>query len=145
VYRYSIIFFVLIAIVVAPYVRHYKHIFDLSQQIRSIITPGLLITFILAVFVPRSPSSSAWIALLGTYPTYFVMSRLFPHLPAVDLFGVNVLTLLVPTVLWTIIHPLKKPVNLKGIREIRFERNLLVMTWSIFIVTAVLSVYLIFL
>jgi hypothetical protein len=40
---------------------------------------------------------------------------------------------------------LKDPVNLKGKREIRFERNLLVVTWSIFIVTAVLSIYLIFL
>jgi SSS family solute:Na+ symporter len=144
VYRYSIVFFVLVAIAVAPYVRNYKHIFDLSQQIRSIITPGLLITFFLAVFITRSPASSAWIALMGTYPVYFVMSRLFPQLPAVDLFGVNVLTLLIPTVLWTLFKPLKKPIDLKGKREIRFERNLLVVTWSIFIVTVVLSVYLIF-
>lgn len=145
VYRYSIVFFVLIAIIVAPYVRNYKHIFDLSQQIRSIITPGLLITFFLALFIARAPITSAWIAIAGTYPVYYVMSRLYPDLAAVDLFGLNALTLMVPTILWVLIRPLKEPITLKGQREIRFERNLLVLTWSMFIVTFVMSVYLIFL
>jgi solute:Na+ symporter, SSS family len=145
VYRYSIICFVLIAIVVAPYVRNYKHIFDLSQQIRSIITPGILITFLLALFIARAPIASAWIAIAGTYPVYYVMSAMYPELAAVDLFGINALTLMVPTILWVLVRPLKEPINLKGKREIRFERNLLVVTWSIFIITLVMTVYLAFL
>ena len=144
IYRFSIIIFVLIAIVSAPYVRNYKHIFDLSQQIRSIISPGLLITFVLALFIAKAPTSSAWIAILGTYPVYYIMSHAFPELAAIDLFGVNVLMLLIPVLFWVLLKPLKEPVYLKGKREIRFERNLLVVTWSIFIITVVMSVYLIF-
>lgn len=145
VYRYSIIFCVVIAIVVAPYVSNFEHIFDLSQKVRSIITPGLLITFIFALFITRSSSTSAWIALGGMIPVYFIVSYVFGHLAFVDLFGLNVMFLLIPVILWTVIKPLKEPVNLKGKREIRFERNLLVVTWSIFIVTGVLSIYLMFL
>ncbi len=144
VYRYSIIFFVAIAIVVAPYVSHFQHIFDLSQKVRSIITPGLLITFVFALFIARSSSTSAWIALGGMIPVYFIVSHVFGKMAMVDLFGLNVMFLLIPVVLWTLIKPLKNPVNLKGKREIRFERNLLVVTWSIFIVTVVLSIYLMF-
>jgi SSS family solute:Na+ symporter len=145
VYRYSIIFFVIIAIVVAPYVSQFQHIFDLSQKVRSIITPGLLITFIFALFVVRSSSTSAWIALIGMIPVYFAVSYTFGEIAHVDLFGLNVMFLLIPVIAYIWIRPLKNPVNLKGKREIRFERNLLVVTWSIFIVTAVMSIYLIFL
>ena len=144
VYRYSIIFCVVVAIVVAPYVSNFEHIFDLSQKVRSIITPGLLITFVFALFVARSSATSAWIALGGMIPVYFIVSYVFGEMALVDLFGLNVMFLLIPVVIWTLIKPLKEPVNLKGKREIRFERNLLVVTWSIFIVTAVLSIYLIF-
>lgn len=145
VYRYSIIFFVFVAILVAPYVSHFQHIFDLSQKVRSIITPGLLITFIFALFVAKSSSKSAWIALGGTIPIYFIVSNVFGEMAVLDLFGLNVLFLLIPVTLLTLFKPLKHPVNLKGKREIRFERNLVVVTWSIFIVTVVMSVYLIFL
>lgn len=144
VYRYSIIFFVVIAIVVAPYVSNFEHIFDLSQKVRSIITPGLLVTFIFALFIPRSSSTSAWIALAGMIPVYFIVSSLTGEIALVDLFGLNAVFLLLLTTLWTLFKPLKEPVNLKGKREIRFERNLLVVTWSIFIVTIVLSIYLMF-
>ncbi len=144
VYRYAIIGFVLFAVLAAPYVRNYKHIFDLSQQIRSVISPGLLITFLLALFIAKAPVSSAWVAILGTYPVYYVMSHLFKELPAVDLFGVNVLALILAVVLWVLFKPLEKPVYLKGKKEIRFERNLVVVTWSVFIITFVMAVYLIF-
>lgn len=144
VYRYSIIFSVVIAIVIAPYVSNFEHIFDLSQKVRSIITPGLLITFVFGLFVARSSTTSAWIALGGMIPVYFIVSKVFGEMASLNLFGLNVMFLLIPVLLWTLIKPLKEPVNLKGKREIRFERNLLVVTWSIFIVTAVFSIYLIF-
>lgn len=143
--RITIVCTIIVAILSAPLLDDYQHIFYFSQQVRSMVVPAILGIFILGLFSYRTPVHAAILALLLCIPNFFILKKIYPELPKNDVLGISFLVIGALMVIIRLIKPLEVPINLPGNRNIRFERNLIVMIWSIFIITIVTSIYVIFL
>jgi len=144
IYFGSVLLFACIAILVAPYIMSNQKIFNLSLMARGCVLPGIISVFTIGLFHPYANKNHGWFALLFPVLVFAVLKYYYPDWTPVHYLGVNSVITMLLTLLFIAIKPNAKPILLLGIREIRFERNLTVVIWSIFIIVMVASIYVIF-
>jgi SSS family solute:Na+ symporter len=141
--RIGVVVFVVTACLLAPNLQNFEHLFQNSQYISSALAPVLAAIFLFGLYSSRTSGKVALIALFVATPVYLVLLNT-TELSTLSLAGINfILTSLVLLIL-TLIKPLPQPFVPEEKKSIRFERNLGVFIWFVFIVTFVIAVYVIF-
>jgi solute:Na+ symporter, SSS family len=144
VYFYTILAAIIVAVGFAPYINAAFNGNIFVLMLRYAFLPGIIVLFILGLFNARAYALHAWIAILLSLIFYFVTHLVYPEWIPIHVLAVNSVGVFLLVFLLVKVFPNEKPVTLFGKREIMFERNLIVVIWSIFIFTLVVSVYAIF-
>jgi solute:Na+ symporter, SSS family len=116
-----------------------------NQVIMNAVTPSIVAIFGLGMFYKRTTSLAVNIALLNAIPFFFTIRALYPHLDFLNTGGIVFIMQCIAIVILSYFIPEKTSKKVFMEKEIRFERHLLVMTWSVFLVTLILSIYVILL
>ncbi|MFN3404367.1 MAG: SLC5 family protein [Cytophagaceae bacterium] len=143
--RAAIALTVILACLIAPVLDNYEHIFTFSQMIRSMVAPAILGIFLLGLFSYRTPVPAAVIALCMAVPVFLLLKNYFPDYPNANILGMGFLIIGAVMLVIRYTMPLQAPLVLAGKKNIRFERNLVVVVWSVFILSLLASVYIVFL
>ncbi len=128
----------------APYFADFGKIFEASMVLTGAISTGIVAVFLFGLYVNKTPAVAATTALMVSIPSYFLITHYFPNLSSMDVSGLNFIFVCILLTLFTVFKPLKNPVVIPDKNNIRFERNLVVVIWSIFIITFVISIYVVF-
>jgi SSS family solute:Na+ symporter len=156
--RVFVVLFVLIAMIIAPFLGHpgFGGIFTFIQEFQGFISPGILAIFLFGLLIHRAPRYvGTWGLLLN--PVLYGVFKFSPSIPGLKEIGilqtiarwsfldrmalcfgivVAVLTLM------TLIHPLKKPVDLPVNKDMNIEtsRGALIGGIGVVVLTAILYV-----
>jgi len=144
VYFITILTAVLCAIIMAPYIAHSLKVSVFVQVLRYAFLPGIIVLFLIGLFHARSYAIHAWLAIILSVVLYFSSHYFFPTWIPLHVLGTNTVAIAIITLIFIFILPSKKAITLLGNRDIRFERNLIVLIWSMFIITLVCAIYVIF-
>jgi SSS family solute:Na+ symporter len=129
----------------APFIGIFHGSFEYMQKFAGMISPGVLLVFLLAMFSKRVPAKAAMLAIILNIPIYLCCLYIFPNISFYDNMGITFIILLLIVIFIRLVAPLKKAVIMPEKQEIKFERSLLVVIWSIFLVTIIAMLYLSFL
>ncbi len=137
---------VVVACLWAPIIAGYKDgIYEYIQLFWGMIAPGIVTVFILGIIIQKSPPISANLVLILNPILYVLSMYFYPNMPFLDKSGIVFLILVVITIIYTLINPLNEPPLIPEKNNIKFERNLLVFIWGIFIFIITMSLYIAFL
>lgn len=114
-----------------------------NQVIMNAVTPTIVGIFGLGLFVKRITTLSANTALLTSIPLFLLMHYAFPTLDMMNTGGIVFLMESCMMIAMSYAFPQKVRLKVFMAKEIRFERHLLVITWSILLVTLVMAIYVI--
>ncbi|MBX9851474.1 MAG: sodium/solute symporter [Cytophagaceae bacterium] len=142
--RISTVIFILLGCTWAPLISKFHASFEYIQKFAGMISPGILAVFLIAMFTKRIPSFVANLILLLSVPLYFLLLNWFGDFSFYDIMGASFIILLALSIILGRIFALKDEVIMPEKFEIKFERNLLVIIWSIFLITLIAFLYLLF-
>jgi SSS family solute:Na+ symporter len=143
--RSSTIIFIIIGCIWAPFIASFNGSFEYMQKFAGMISPGILTVFIIALYSQRTPSFVAIVILLLNIPIYECCFLLFPQWSFYDVIGITFLGLFITGIVLGNLFPLKTAVVMPENFNVKFERNLLVIIWSIFLITFIAFSYMLFL
>lgn len=154
--RLSTFFFIICAAVFAPVVGNFMSQggfmsdaeggYNYLQTLWGVITPSIVAIFLVGFLSPKTPGIAAILALISNPVIYISALKLLPKtLSELDKMGITFLAILAIMIFVTFLSPLKTPHVMPEKNNVRFERNLLVFVWGIFIVILTASLYTIFL
>jgi uncharacterized sodium:solute symporter family permease YidK len=143
--RISTLTFMLLGSMWAPMLHTFNGMFEYMQKFAGMVSPGILCIFLLAMFTKRIPSSVAICTFFLNIPIYWFYLKIFPNVPFYDIMGITFLTLLLLSLILGRFFSLKEDIVMPENASIKFERNLLVVIWSIFLITSILFLYVLFL
>lgn len=121
---------------------------DIYERIQSLwgyIAPALFIIFILGIFIKKAPPIAANLTLILNPLIYGLLSFYLNQTSFLDRITITTIILASIFVLLSFIFKLDAPPQIpERNSEIKFERNLVVIIWGIFIFAGIATVYLIF-
>ncbi len=142
--KITTLLFIITGCLWAPYISTFNGSFEYAQRFSGMISPGILSVYLLALFTKKVPSFVAILTLVLNIPIYFIYIRIFPVFSFYNILGMTFVSLMFFSLILGAIFPLEKRVKIPEKFEIKFERNLLVVIWSIFLITALLFIYVLF-
>ncbi|WMJ72344.1 sodium/solute symporter [Cytophagaceae bacterium ABcell3] len=116
------------------------NIFRYSQMLINGSAPVIATVFLFAIFSRKTPSIAAYIVTILGYPVYFFIEKKF-DLPSLNVSFWSFGLLATFMLLARVAVPLNKKAIIPEIGNIKFERNLAVIIWGIFILTMGASIY----
>ncbi len=147
--RISTAILILICCVYAPnlhyFVQFFKGgIYEYLQTIWGVISPGIVAVFIVGFLSPKTPPLAGVIGLLMNPIIYVAINLVFPHFSEHINIALTFLILIAIMLAISIYQPLLTPQEMPEKNNIKFERNLMVFIWGIFIILIVIALYVIF-
>ena len=146
--RISTFFFIICAALFAPVIGSFisEGGYNYLQTLWGVITPAIVAIFLMGFLSPKTPSAAAILALVCNPIIYISALNILPQtLSELNKMGITFLAIIAMMVFVTFLAPLKTPNEMPEKNNVRFERNLLVFVWGIFIVILTASLYTIFL
>jgi SSS family solute:Na+ symporter len=143
--RISTLVFIIIGCIWAPIVASFHGSYEYIQKFEGMVSPGVLAVFIIAMFTKRVPPFVAILILLLNIPLYILYLKLLPDMSFYNVMGITFLSLLIIAYVIGRIFALPQDVKMPENMAIKFERNLLVIIWSIFLITTIVFLYVLFL
>lgn len=142
--KYVIVIIVFISSIWAPFIAKFHDSFEYMQKFAGMISPGITAVYILGLYNRKTTSLSA-LLILGINPILYLGTiNFYPSISFYNVMGINFLILIVISWLLSILFPEKNPKTVHEKYEIKFERNLLVVIWSIFLTTMIFFLYTLF-
>lgn len=120
-------------------------IYRYIQILWGLVAPAFVIVFILGFIVKRATEKAANYVICLNPIVYIQLLFFFPNTPFLDLMGATFLILMLIFVLITLYKPLHSPPMIPERFNVKFERNLMVFIWGIFIFLGTLMLYVVFL
>ncbi len=120
--------------------------YDYVQTLWGVISPSIVAIFLVGFLSPKTPPIAAIVALILNPIVYISMLKVLPEtLSGTNKMGITFLVIVAIMIFVTLLAPLPKPAEVPDKTNVRFERNLLVFIWGIFIVIVTSALYVIFL
>ncbi|MFQ3575463.1 MAG: sodium/solute symporter, partial [Cytophagales bacterium] len=119
-------------------------IYEYLQTVWGAVSPSVVAVFVFGMLFWKMPAIAAKVSLLSNPMIYVSLIYFFPDLSELTYLGVAFLLNIFLISIITIVAPLKQKVIMPEKNNVKFERNLLVFVWGIFIVVFVLSIYILF-
>lgn len=138
--RKAIPAFVLISICFGAIFKPSEAIFSYSQMVMTCVSPIAATVFLFAIFSRKTPAIAAHICTYAGFPLFFLIhsemdiTRLNKALLLFAILSITMLT-------FRILFPLGESVTMPEKLKVKFERNLAVVIWGIFILTIGASIY----
>ncbi|MFQ3575464.1 MAG: sodium/solute symporter [Cytophagales bacterium] len=120
-------------------------IYRYIQILWGLVAPSFVIIFLFGFIVKRATEKAANYVIFLNPIIYIQLLFFFPKTPFLDLMGITFVFLLIIFVLLTLYEPLQNPPMIPERFNVKFERNLLVFIWGIFIFLGTLMLYVVFL
>ena len=125
--------------------RFEKGVYRYIQFLWGFVAPSFVIVFLFGILTEKASSKSANAVIILNPILYLFLLNIFPNLSFLDIMGITFLMLLMLYVGLTLYQPLESPPVMPERYDVKFERNLIVFIWSIFIFIGMLMLYVIFL
>ena len=116
-----------------------------NQVIMNAVTPTIVAIFGFGLFYKRTTTLAVNCTLFTAIPFFLFIRYFYPSLDFLNTGGIVFIVQCLMIMVLTYFLPDKTIKKVFMQKEIRFERHLLVMTWSVFLVTLILSIYVILL
>lgn len=118
-------------------------IFEITQILLLSITPISCSVFLFAMFSRKTPSFAPITAMLAGMPIFFALKN-WLSVSLLDVSGITFIFLAGFIGVCRLLFPMGKAVLMPEKFAVKFERNLAVTIWSIFILTSLLGLYSLF-
>lgn len=141
--RYFIIVFVIASIAGGLSFKPQVPFFKIATIILELMAPIAASVYLIGLFSKRTPAMAANLAIILGIPL-FIIIKSTTDIGSINLAGLEFFVLVTFMLIYRMLSPLKQPIALKEKFEIKFERNLLILIWSIFLITAVCGLYAVF-
>jgi solute:Na+ symporter, SSS family len=141
--RICTVAFIILSVTAAVTFETKGALFNYTQIIFACVTPISTSIFLFAIFSRKTPSVAPVVVLLTGIPLFFILKEHLT-LSVINLSGLTFLILSAFMGICRIAVPLKNRVEMPEKFAVKFERNLIVVIWSIFVLTAVFALYTIF-
>jgi solute:Na+ symporter, SSS family len=128
----------------APFISKFPNSFEFVQKFAGMISPGILCVFLLALFFPRIPNFVPFVGLGLSIVFYWLFVYFFPAWSLYDTMGATFVSIFSLGLVLGKIYALPSPVQMPERFEVKFERNLMVVVWSLFLGTFILFLYSLF-
>lgn len=138
--RNFILFFVIVAIIAGLSFKPQLPFFQYATLILELMAPIAASVFLTGFVSKRTPAMAARLAILLGIPLFFYIKNNYT-ITNVNLAGLEFLILTAFMQIYRRLAPLFEPIKLNEKFEIKFERNLMILIWSVFLITIVLSLY----
>ena len=154
--RILVVAFVLLAVLLAPYLDNFSSIFAYIQEFQGFISPGILAVFILGFFSPKTPKYFGSLGIGINVVSYAAFKwAIGPWLVSkgwwysdqmafLDRMGLCLIIVLLVGLVVTRLHPLEKPVQMPVSKEIALESSKSAKIAGIGVIIATLCLYVIF-
>ena len=143
--RISTVVIVVIACLISPTFGQINNVFEFTQHVSGAISPGLAVVFLFGFLSKKTPRYAGLAGLLLSIPLYYFSMYILKIEDFMTLTAVNFFFLILVMTILTIFTPQEEEIIIPERNPVKFERNLVVVIWSICILTTVLSIYIIFL
>ena len=143
--KISVIVMVIICCLWTPYLKNFHGVFLYMKKYGGCFQPAIVIIFLGGWMSKRVPSGAALAALVLNPPLFLFFQNYFPKNSFLNNMGITFVVLSMIVFLITMILPMKRTFDIPEKYKVRFERNLGIFTWSIFMFTLVLTFLIIFL
>jgi solute:Na+ symporter, SSS family len=138
--RWFIIIFVSISVIGASTFDHTLPFFQYATLILDLISPISVSVYLVAIYTKRTPPIAAILAIFISLPIWIGL-KMGLGMNNFNVAGSLFLILTGMMLLFNWFRPLPAPVILKDKYEIKYERSLLIVIWSIFLITIVTAFY----
>jgi SSS family solute:Na+ symporter len=156
--RICVVLFVLIAMIIAPYLGHpsFGGIFTFIQEFQGFISPGILAIFLFGLLVHRAPRSVGMVGLLLNPVLYGAMKfgtflapqneflKMLSEFSFLDRMAICFFILIVVLTVMTLINPLKKPVDLPVNKDMNMEGSPRAKVFGAVVVVLTILLYIVF-
>lgn len=141
--RLSTFVLMVLSIIMTYYLKLNGTIFEITQTLLLSITPISSSVFLFAIFSRKTPSFAPIIVMIIGIPAFFAV-KAWLSVSMLDVSGITFVILAGFIGLSRVFFPLGKSVLMPEKYAVKFERNLAVTIWSIFILTSLLGLYSLF-
>jgi solute:Na+ symporter, SSS family len=136
----STVAFVMISVLSAYFIVPDGTLWKFTDILLLAFAPVSASVFLFALFSKRTPAKGAIVVMIVGIPVFFIFKEYLPF-SAIDISGFTCLVMCGILMVFRVFFPLPVPVVMPEKFEVKFERNLLVEIWGIFIITAVFAIY----
>jgi len=138
--RISTLVIAILSIVISYYLVPEGGFFKFTELTLLMVAPVSTTVFLFAIFSRRTSSLAAIVTMVAGIPLFFILKS-FIEMSLLNISGITFLVLCGLMGIMRIIAPLSVPVIMPEKFAIKFERNLIVEIWGIFIIVAILAIY----
>jgi SSS family solute:Na+ symporter len=144
--RVFVVLFVVIAMVIAPYLGHprFGGIFTFIQEFQGFISPGILAIFLFGLLVHRAPRIVGLVGLLLNPVLYGLLKYAAPGIAFLDRMAICFFAVLVVLTVITVLKPLDKPVNLPVNAAMDMQASKGAKAFGVIVVCLTLALYVLF-
>ena len=114
------------------------------QQYWGFLQSGVVAAFFLGMLWKRVPSIAAVTGMILNFPIYGFMLWQFPELPFLHSMAITFISVVVVMIMITLIYPLKEEINIPQRFHSDYVLSPVVKYWSVALVIATISLYIIF-
>ena len=119
-------------------------IYEFIQKFWGFVQPGLVAAFIFGILWKKVPSFAAIGGILLSFPVYGGLLYSYPDVAFLHHMAITFLTVCAFITIATLIKPLKEPVVMPVKQDISTKPSKLVITWSVLVALATITLYIIF-
>jgi SSS family solute:Na+ symporter len=138
--RISTLVIAFLSIVISYYLVPEGAFFKFTELTLLMVAPISTSVFLFAIFSRRTSSMAAIVTMVTGIPLFFILKS-YINMSLLNISGITFLVLCGLMGLIRILSPLPSPVVMPEKFAIKFERNLIVEIWGIFIIVAILAIY----
>jgi SSS family solute:Na+ symporter len=144
--RVFVVLFVLIAMVIAPYLGdpRFGGIFNFIQEFQGFISPGILAIFLFGLLVHRAPRAVGWVGLLLNPILYGTLKYSAPDIAFLDRMAICFFAVIAVLTVITIIKPLDQPINLPENKQMDMQASQGAKAFGMIVVCLTLALYILF-
>lgn len=119
-------------------------IFKYIQMFQGFISPGIVVVFVFAMFVPKAPPEAALVGLLGNVVVYGALLYFLPDIAFLNHMGITAVVLAFSMGVVTTIAPRRKPAREPDASPVELERSRGSAIVGSLVVATVVALYVVF-
>jgi len=134
-----------IACVWAPIISSFEGgLYLFIQQYWGFLQSGVVVAFFMGMLWKRVPAGAALLAMILNFPIYGFFLWQFPDLPFLHSMALTLIIIVLITTIYTLIAPNKDIKEMPNIIDEPYKLSPIVKIWSVILVIATISLYIIF-
>ena len=143
--RVTTVVLVVLACLWAPIVDTFEGgLYKFIQIYWGFVQPGVVAAFFFGILWKKVPSGAVVGGMIINFPLYFILIWQFPEIAFLHHMAICLVVIALFTIIYTLISPMKKEVVMPVRENIEYKLTKPIIVWSVLVVVATASLYIIF-